>query len=71
MTTPQTNFIGINVSGTQARAALVNSEGKLIESKVAEVTPKQLIPQLAMLVEDLRGGQIGRWAWDVFLVSAP
>jgi len=57
MTTPQTNFIGINVSGTQARAALVNSEGKLIESKVAEVTPKELIPQLAMMVEELRGGR--------------
>jgi hypothetical protein len=22
-------------------------------------------------VKDLRGGQLGRWAWDVFLVSAP
>ena len=57
MTTPQTNFIGINVSGTQAHAALVNSEGGLIDSRVAEVTPKQLVPQLAGVVEDLRGGQ--------------
>jgi predicted NBD/HSP70 family sugar kinase len=54
MTTQQTNFIGINVSGNQARAALVDHEGALIESKVAEVTPKQLVAQLAALVEDLR-----------------
>jgi len=53
MSTPPPNFIGINVSGTQARAALVNNEGALLETKVAEVTPKELIPQLAALVEDL------------------
>ena len=51
MTTP--NFIGINVSETQARAALVDSAGTLLETKVAEVTPKQLIQQLAAMVEDL------------------
>jgi glucokinase len=53
MTTPATNFIGINVSGTQARAALVDQAGTLLETKVAEVTPKELIPQLAMVVEEL------------------
>ncbi len=53
MTTPSTNFIGINVSGTQARAALVDQAGALLETKVAEVTPKELIPQLAVVVEDL------------------
>src|ERR1051325_1396265 len=53
MTTPPTNFIGINVSGTQARAALVDRSGALIETKIAEVTPKELIPQLAVVVEDL------------------
>ena len=53
MTTPSPNFIGINVSGTLARAALVNFGGELLETKVAEITPKQIIPQLAALVEDL------------------
>jgi glucokinase len=53
MTTPSSNFIGINVSGTLARAALVNFGGELLETKVAEITPKQIIPQLAALVEDL------------------
>ena len=53
MTTPSSNFIGINVSGTQARAALIDQAGELLETKVAEITPKQIIPQLAALVEDL------------------
>src|ERR1041384_2582120 len=53
MTTPSSNFIGINVSGTLARAALVNFGGELLETKVTEITPKQIIPQLAALVEDL------------------
>jgi glucokinase len=53
MSTPATNFIGINVSGTQARAALVDHSGALLETKIAEVTPKELIPQLAAIVEDL------------------
>src|ERR1043165_10136280 len=51
MTTP--NFIGINGSETQARAALVDSAGTLLETRVGEVTPKQLIQQLAAMVEDL------------------
>ena len=55
MTTPPPNFIGINVSGTQARAALVNYACELLETKVAEITPKQIIPQLAALVKELGG----------------
>jgi glucokinase len=57
MSTPQTNFIGIYVSGIQARAALVDSSGTLLDSKVAEVAPKELIQQLAAMVEELRGGK--------------
>ena len=60
MTTPSTNFIGVNVSGTQARAAVVDGVGAVLETKVAEVTPKQLIQQLAAMVEDL--GRRGRVA---------
>ena len=58
MTTPPPNFIGINVSGTQARAALVGHEGELLKSKVAEITPKQLVPQLAAMVEDISSGPV-------------
>src|SRR5678815_5189116 len=53
MTTSPHNFIGIYVSGTQARAALVNHEGALLETRIGEITPKELIPQLATIVEDL------------------
>jgi glucokinase len=53
MSTPGSKFIGINVSGIQARAALIDQTGTLINTKVAEVAPKQLIPQLAAMVEEL------------------
>ena len=53
MSTPQTHFIGINVSGTQARAALVDSEGAVVEGRFGEVAPKQLVQELAAMVEDL------------------
>jgi len=53
MTTSPTNFIGINVSGTQARAALVSHDGALLETRVGEIAPKELIPQLATMAEDL------------------
>jgi len=53
MTTPGSNFIGINVSGTQARAALVDHDGALLDTKVAQFAPRELISQLAAMVEDL------------------
>jgi len=53
MSTPGSKLIGINVSGIQARAALIDQTGTLINTKVAEVAPKQLIPQLAAMVEEL------------------
>ena len=53
MSTPESKFIGINVSGIQARAALIDQNGTLINTKVAEVAPKQLIPELAAMVEEL------------------
>ena len=53
MSTPESKLIGINVSGIQARAALIDQHGTLINTKVAEVAPKQLIPQLAAMVEEL------------------
>ena len=53
MTTPSTNFIGINVSGTQARAALIDHSGALIDTKSGEFAPKELVRQLAAIVEEL------------------
>ena len=56
MSTPRTNFIGINVTGTQARAALIDDEGRIIKSKVSDITPKNSIAQLAAMVAELRSG---------------
>jgi len=58
MTTPQTNFIGISVSGTRARAALVNDEGLVGEARVGEIAPKTLIPQLAEMVQELQSSRL-------------
>ena len=57
MSTPRTNFIGINVSGTHARAALIDDEGRIIKGNVSDITPKNSIAQLAAMVEELRSGQ--------------
>lgn len=57
MTTPQTHFIGISVSGTRVRAALVNDEGMVGEPKVGEIAPKTLIPQLVEMIEELRASR--------------
>jgi glucokinase len=53
MTTPPTNFIGINVSGEHVRAALVDEHGSIIQGRIGGIS-KELIPQLAAMTEDLR-----------------
>ena len=47
------NFIGINVSGDNVRAALVDEHGSILDSRLDGVS-KELVPQLAGLVEGLR-----------------
>lgn len=54
MTTPRKNFIGINVSGSLIRAALVDEQGRVIERREGEVSSKNIVPQLATIVGDLR-----------------
>jgi glucokinase len=54
----QMHFIGINISGTQARAALVDSEGSMVEGRFGEVAPKQLVQELAAMVADLRSKNV-------------
>jgi glucokinase len=59
MTTPPTNFIGINVSGDHVRAALVDEYGSIVDSKLAGIS-KELTPQLAAVVEGLQSrGPVG------------
>jgi glucokinase len=54
MTTPRKNFIGINLSGSQIRAALVHEDGRVIERRSADVSSENIVPQLATIVDDLR-----------------
>jgi glucokinase len=57
MTAPGSNFIGINVSGSHARGALVNNEGRIIERRDTDIKPENMIPQLAELAAKLRSAQ--------------
>ena len=54
MTTPRKNFIGINLSGAQIRAALIDEDGRVIERRSAEVSSENIVPQLATITDDLR-----------------
>jgi len=54
MTTPRKNFIGINVSSTKIRAALVDEQGRVIERVETQVSSENIVPQLATIAGDLR-----------------
>jgi glucokinase len=54
MTTPRKNFIGINLSGSHIRAALVDEDGRVIDRRSADVSSENVVPQLATIVDDLR-----------------
>ncbi len=53
MTTPRKNFIGMNVSGTSVRAALVDDAGRVVEHREAQITSDNIVPQLATIAGDL------------------
>lgn len=48
------NFIGIGLSGSQLRGALVNSEGVIGERREAQLETEGLVGQVTQLVKDLR-----------------
>lgn len=54
MTTPRKNFIGISVSGSNVRAALVDEDGRLIERRDATISTENIVPQLAAIAGDLK-----------------
>jgi glucokinase len=54
MTTPRKNFIGINLSATAIRAALVDEQGGIVERHEAAIVSDNIVPQLATIVGDLR-----------------
>jgi glucokinase len=47
------NYIGIALSGSHARAALVDSSGQILERREAEVAPESLVEQVATISRDL------------------
>jgi len=61
MSTPELNYIGIDLSGPQVHAALVNSSGQIIQRLEAQVSPENLVEQLAIIARDLGAGsgQVG------------
>ena len=61
MSSPELNYIGMDLSGPQVRAALVSSNGKIIQKLEAQVSPENLVEQLALLARDLGAGsgQVG------------
>ena len=51
--TPQ--FIGIDLSGREMRAALVGDDGKLIDHREATIEHERVVEQVAQVVSELRG----------------
>ena len=54
MTTSGPNFIGINVSGNQVHAALVDNDGHVLQRRATEISPETIVTQLAELAAQLR-----------------
>lgn len=50
----ESNFIGIELSGSKLRAATVSSEGVIAERREAQVEAEGLVSQVAQLVNELR-----------------
>lgn len=52
--TEAANFIGVDLSGTTMRAALVTSDGSIVERREAPMEREQLVAQIVRVVADLR-----------------
>jgi glucokinase len=57
MSAPGPNFIGINLSGSHARAALVDNAGQIIGRRDTDITPENMVGQLAEVAGQLRSSQ--------------
>jgi glucokinase len=53
MTTPESNYIGLNFYGHQVRGALVNSAGSIIQRIEAAFSPESMVEQVAVVARDL------------------
>jgi len=56
MSTPAPNFIGIDFSGPGLRAALVDASGRIVERRESEISPENLIEQIAAVARQLSSG---------------
>ncbi|HKE56759.1 MAG TPA: ROK family protein [Pyrinomonadaceae bacterium] len=56
MSTPATNFIGVDFSGAGLRAALVDATGRILERRESEISPESLVEQIAGVVRQLSSG---------------
>ena len=53
MSEQRQNYIGVALSGSQVRAALVDGTGQILERREAEVSPENLVEQVAKISSDL------------------
>lgn len=53
-TAPESGYIGIDLSGPQMRAAIVDGEGLVFERREAVIEPDRLVEQVAQAVGELR-----------------
>jgi glucokinase len=53
MTTSGQNFIGVSLSGPKVRAALVDDEGRIIESREDAISPENVIEQITNFAREL------------------
>jgi glucokinase len=49
------NYIGLDISGTMLRSALLNSEGAVLERRSADLSSDEMIDQITATVGELRG----------------
>ena len=61
MSTPEQNFIGIDLSDPKVRAALVNRNGEIVQRLEAQISPENVVEQIALLARDL-GANTGKVA---------
>ena len=56
MSEQRKNYVGIALSGTHMRAALVDNSGEIIDRREAEVSQENLVEQVAQVSRELSSG---------------
>jgi len=58
MTSPASNFIGMDLSGPKVRAALINEQGEILERREAPISHEEMVQQVAELARSLGSSQV-------------